>query len=219
MPPHERQAFIRTAFAKARVRPAPSITGTPATAYRREDEAPLELIPSLDDLRPLNKAEITELEIIPSNVRPVLGQVDGATLDWLEAIAYSIVDYGERYVRNILKARGFKPSETEKWIKAAKQAAVDRHLSTDLEEHRAITLQRLDDIYTQARASLNLKAAAQAVKNHALVTGVIRTEPEGGMEGLARIARDITKAGGKMALAIDAGSPAPQTVQDVPATE
>lgn len=126
-----------------------------------------------------------------------------AAAPWLTEIAHQLVDRGERYVRGFLRLRGFSALEVETWLRAARERRFIEYSQTDIEQRRTLVADRLEQIYVQARESLDLKTATSALKNYAVVTGVIKEEAQSGVGELAALAKALSSDGRKVGVMIE----------------
>lgn len=174
------------------------------------EEIPRQIIPRPPKRRNVHALVSDEEAVIPAPELNAIG--------WVKEIAQNWVDYGERYVRDVLQRRGMEFLEIERWLKIAKQFQQSASASTGIEEHRAVQLMRLEEIYVKAMGAGDFKSAITALKNAAVISGVLGAEQLGGVAELAEISRILTvqknlAAGGSVTIGIKVQGPrSPATV-------
>lgn len=108
---------------------------------------------------------------------------------FLHEVTMQLVRYGAQYVRTSLRNMGYTPSEAQLICKEARLALAEDHLHTDVEEHRAISIARLERIYRQADDSMDPKVALATQKHLDRVTGVTRDDGAGALGEIAELAK------------------------------
>jgi len=114
---------------------------------------------------------------------------------FLHEVTTELVRYGARYVRVGLEQMGYNAIECQAICKEARMALAEEHLATDIEEHRAVSIARLERIFHQSDICMDPKTALATVKHLDRVTGVIRDEGAGALGEIAELARMVCGGG------------------------
>jgi len=203
MPAHEIRAFWARVFAEAAYarEEVDDLTMNPELAPQMFPSAPPHgpvMVPFEDDIpdlphRPVEFQRPADEEVPDQTAEQIARDREAAQQQaFVLQVAQAVTASGTVWTTRALRKQGYTPPEVNQIMRKARRALHERFESTDIEEDRALSAARYEDIYRKSGDASDYRTQVRAQSRWDVIKGLVQEEGLGPMQEFARLTRQIT---------------------------